>query len=900
MAEFNPKVQDVGTTNYINYSSRSSGNQGWGTLFEGLVKGADKMIQRNLKQQVNEAFAGADAQLFGQSGETAQPGNDTAAPAPSTGQDNEVKPMPPTVPKPLKDGLDDMSTLTKAKDAGVFSERNYYTQVESRLKQLRAQFPGYNDYIDAYTSDAMQSPTANILRKIAFSEMEAARSSAQAQLNNDYEVIGKSLYLLNPEEQAMYSNRSLPDDLRFKLKVRATQEEADRQGVDALKGKADLAARLRETNQAAAGDAEDASFKYAYGAVSQMFYKAYNQGLGRDGSGIKALQDAVTAAKADGNISPDEIKSIQAMGQPLIAQLRYGYETILNEPTSTGKSFAQTMKPDDVEKVRKHAEDQIAMIEKAMGGDISILDMNSKMLTAQRDSVAFQVYKTDGGQIALQLGALAEGSKGALTPYLQGLITKNEGVDGTIDSLTAQIFKGEILTNATPLDKLVDQGTGEIPPAALKAATRDALENGVKIITDDKVPIEQRANAVLALYGESGLEFMRKLDDTPDKFGLSSRERVWRMMSSPEVYAKVKEIGKTNPKALEDYQTFMMNALPSVFKDSADSLQDAQVWSKYASARFDTTSGQWVVDIDETKFKDPATMQRFLRGEGMETLAPTISQRIELQKVRDMVASVKRLNGVMITLKPMLDDMGVKNQPEVLLQVLGGVDLNAEKKQPLLDWLKESVSNAVSTAMRAGEVKPGQEKVTTPGGIEVGVSKDELNAVTPAPVTDEFNGGLEFKGLGKQGMILPEGTKVEPASYTVEGDTSTQFRFTNQRAIRSREIQPELRRRLGTAVQTVLGDGYTVEVYSGGQPKKGEKGPRTGSRRHDHGNAADVRIFGPDGKQIKDRKVLDRLVDHWISTGQGSAGKYMSGMGIHFDLVTQDQLRAGEALTWNY
>lgn len=781
MAEFNPKVDQVGTNNYINYSNRSSGNDAWGTLFEAVGKTADKFVQRGLKQQVNSAVAQADAQFLGIG---VDPTNTGATTQQSTGED--VKPPPPTVPKPLESGLNDVKSMSKAYDAGSFSEKNYWTQVDSRIRQLRAQYPGYTDIIDGYVSDAINSPTANMLRKSIINEMDAQRKAEQDALDEDYKVIGNHLYLMNQEELAAYNNRSLDDNTRFQLKMRASQEEAADQQVVSAKARAELANSNRNYNNGMREDAEKEANKYVTGEVNQIFYKAYSQALGKDGASIKSIEDAVLKAKEDGQVTPDEIQKINQMAEPLITGLRSNVETVLNGTAQDGKAWSQIMRPEDLKSIRDFTEGQIGLIQKMVGGDTSLMKFTGELVTAQRNNEAFQVYKTDGGRIALQLGALADGSNGALTPYLQQQVTTMDGSGQmkTLGTVTKQIFMGEMLTKGTPLNDLVQQGSGEIPPSVMTAATRTTLEQGVKIIADDKVPVEQRAKVVMSLYGESGLEFMRKLDDAPDKFGISSRERVWRMMASPEVYSKVKEVGKTNPKALEDYQNFMKKSLRAVFKDSADTLQDAQIWSKYASARFDTTTGQWVVDIDESKFPSPQAARDFLLG-GPITYAmagppgvPTPPGRaqgwgdqIELQKVRDMVGSVKRLNSMMLSLKPMLDDMGVKNQPEALLQVLGPVNLNAEKRQPLLDWLSESVT----TMLSAGAPKPDQKVITAPGGIQVGISPDEVNAVTPAPAPaqeDVLEGGMTLKGLGtvkpkdKQGMVLPDGTQIEPASAT--------------------------------------------------------------------------------------------------------------------------------------
>ena len=50
--------------------------------------------------------------------------------------------------------------------------------------------------------------------------------------------------------------------------------------------------------------------------------------------------------------------------------------------------------------------------------------------------------------------------------------------------------------------------------------------------------------------------------------------------------------------------------------------------------------------------------------------------------------------------------------------------------------------------------------------------------------------------------------------------------------------------------------GVELEVFSGGQDPKGSGGRRTGSTRHDHGNAADV-FFRRDGRRLDWRNEAD-------------------------------------------
>lgn len=119
-----------------------------------------------------------------------------------------------------------------------------------------------------------------------------------------------------------------------------------------------------------------------------------------------------------------------------------------------------------------------------------------------------------------------------------------------------------------------------------------------------------------------------------------------------------------------------------------------------------------------------------------------------------------------------------------------------------------------------------------------------------------------------------------------------------QNGIRKMPIQKQLEADLSEMAYRTFGEGYKVSVYSGGQPQEGG-GPRTGSIRHDLGNAADVTIIGPDGKQISQEQYA-KMTQAWIASGKGSAGMQMTGGGVHFDNWTKDKLKKGMALSWDY
>lgn len=82
--------------------------------------------------------------------------------------------------------------------------------------------------------------------------------------------------------------------------------------------------------------------------------------------------------------------------------------------------------------------------------------------------------------------------------------------------------------------------------------------------------------------------------------------------------------------------------------------------------------------------------------------------------------------------------------------------------------------------------------------------------------------------------------------------------------------------------------GVTVRVKSGGQPAAGQGGARTGSTRHDNGNAADVDLFIGDRQLNPASKADQAIMKKFVAaahaggaTGIGAGEDYMGGSRIH-------------------
>ena len=111
--------------------------------------------------------------------------------------------------------------------------------------------------------------------------------------------------------------------------------------------------------------------------------------------------------------------------------------------------------------------------------------------------------------------------------------------------------------------------------------------------------------------------------------------------------------------------------------------------------------------------------------------------------------------------------------------------------------------------------------------------------------------------------------------------------YQNQGAIRSQPLSPALVKAMGFLPAM----GLQMQVFSGGQPAAG--GPRTGSVRHDHGNAADV-FFTQGGRRLDWNNPADVPVFQDIVrqakvaglTGFGAGPGYMQQGSMHIGYGT--------------
>lgn len=330
--------------------------------------------------------------------------------------------------------------------------------------------------------------------------------------------------------------------------------------------------------------------------------------------------------------------------------------------------------------------------------------------------------------------------------------------------------------------------------------------------------------------------YKKENQDVIAMFKYEERMTMLRKLVSPGVVNKIIKSG--DQQALAQLENFTTNQFDAITKRMRDTLTDTQVNTNSLQVEFDGT--RFAVKMDKGQYYKDLTA----------TALGPLNNANELLMLRQGSIAANEMNQYLDLMKPVWDATG------------------------------QDAATVLGTLMQGqSDVKQGSFFT------KLGKAYVQWRA-------------------GEDGEETPKAPETAPKAENGKMKRDI-ISYANKGATRNLDLTNELESKLATAVPEVLGEGYTVKIFSGGQHSKEDiaktgKGKRTGSIRHDHGKAADVYIYGPDGKKVTDTKVLDKLKQYWLANNMGSVGTYMRGAGMHLDEWTKEELLAGMSQTWKY
>lgn len=224
-------------------------------------------------------------------------------------------------------------------------------------------------------------------------------------------------------------------------------------------------------------------------------------------------------------------------------------------------------------------------------------------------------------------------------------------------------------------------------------------------------------------------------------------------------------------------------------------------------------------------------------------------------------------------------DMLLKFQPQMVEAMRKyffneeGIQLQLSIMASFADNWSEGIQNKIDDAINEGN--EGDAVDDSVGGLPT----EDFKSMVPGQVVYRY---VKDKIDPKTGRIIKKGTT------------------------RNQPIQPAL---FNILAASAAEKNYTIEIYSGGQDYYGTKnGRRTGSKRHDGGFAADIKVKTDTGRRLtahgtaKDIKALREFVLILLKNGATAIGAgdpfnysgYMNG-NLHVDIATKSPHRLTSA-----
>ncbi|MGD9682612.1 MAG: YcbK family protein [Candidatus Obscuribacterales bacterium] len=490
MATFNPETPDVGVSNFLGFSRGAEPDRSFETVLSGIAQMGEQTIKMVDEKNQADIYDQADA-IFQQTNE-------------------EFGFTPPGV----TEGVDRIKTLQTAMQQGKISEVNYYGRLAALTKQLRSQYPGYEQVVDNTIMAVTGTRPANAYRDAIFSEINSVLQGQadSVKFRRQYEkenegiinaVFGED-YFRNPEGF---------DFEEVRAKVSSFKGTAEL--IDAEAKELQLLASRGENNDRKAKRLIDRDFSFTTESV-------LNRALSLNGPSWQATIDSfVSRGGAAGPELDQFISQISEVETTLRAELmKVGRERYL----ASGLISA-----DDMNKAIESAMYPIVEAKKAvLGGDFKLAARYATVAKSMQDYQLGQLMRDP----TIAVGAGLSEINSTLGETFMGANYS------AIDTVAMEIVGRTIAGTPNSIKNTIEEGNSR--------ASRQVLKASFTAIVDPNLTGEKFSNLIDQYFGPSAIDFM-----SPDVVASDDLKTIYLDFLRPEVTTAIKTKG--TPEDLQKY-----------------------------------------------------------------------------------------------------------------------------------------------------------------------------------------------------------------------------------------------------------------------------------------------------------------------------------------------------------
>lgn len=582
MAQFNPEPQPTRDPSYLGTSQgtdRASfqpipeapgtrtmstpdykADTTYGKLFEGVgdvlntaVKGTDEAIKGHIK---TDLYSQLDAirDQFGVAKAQADPNQGKIL----GGAAGEGTPVPPAVNK-LGNRVEG---LTEAYKSGSLSDSYYWSKMEAEVRQIRAQYPGYRDYIDEKVSGILGTTPANALRRSLLQDVTelAKKQQSMADKWTTFEHTHAGEILASKPD---YFQRKAAGNPYSQLDTEygVAQVKADRQGVEAARAQLAL---LHAKKELGSDEAERALTSEMDKYVTQTL----NSSMGQFGTQLASAKQKQASGQP---LSAPERQQLEAGFQQFEAQIRNGFQQIQSTPWSpndpASPSYRVIIKdPNKLKALEDQVFTRVNTLKTALfDGQYGLVDGAGRMNKAILDNDVNTAYRQN--DVFRKWGALTQ-----INPKLTEALMARPDTDLLGDTAFGlrQLNLSQILTGSeTSMQGVVTRAQHDKvknDPKYFDTAIRDFTQS----ITNKEGGDDQAVKSASALFNRY-YNFLLKFEP-------SKQADYFARFSAPEVRQRMLELrDKGHNDLWNNYVSWAEDSSIAIVKGQIDTLQEGAV-----------------------------------------------------------------------------------------------------------------------------------------------------------------------------------------------------------------------------------------------------------------------------------------------------------------------------------
>lgn len=472
--------------------------------------------------------------------------------------------MDTEVPTGVENGLDRIDQLKQAQKAAKINDTQYSGNVLSIAKQLRAQYPGYREYIDEQVSKISGLPVANAYYQNLMTDINR-QLVMQAGSKDKVEA----LYLKNldvPQIQNYWRafKEGKMEESTFIGKIADWQNFQTQQKIDAAK-------------RAESTDNRTVQIQTAESQFTSSSNNAVNLHV-KDITTLSGMSSLGALMRYFDDVSAGRIKQTDAEVDQRTAQLATYRNVIYRQLKEQAADVEPLIGNDKSEKIIKSAMSPIdTMIEFAKSKETGPGFFHARQIEAiKNDDAHGWLVSKDRGALSRQLmTARTILGEQYFPDYIRSIMSNN------VDKPLKDVFEQEAMNAISP----IADARGTPVPRYMK----DAFKQGAKIgassesgwygsvtslvtkISDPKVSAEAKDQLIDWAFNpekNKGILDQLKMDYIDPNTGqnVPGKYRAFNIMSSSAITTAVADSAKINPENYVKYQSHMEGEFGRLFR----------------------------------------------------------------------------------------------------------------------------------------------------------------------------------------------------------------------------------------------------------------------------------------------------------------------------------------------